>query len=66
MVFEVQNRRSEGKLFWHLDERYLGETTRVHQLSVAISEGKHQIKAMDESGNEVQTTFYIETKKNEQ
>lgn len=64
MVFEVQNRRSDGKIFWHLDERYLGETTGVHQLSVSVSEGKHQIKAMDESGNEVQTSFFIVSKRN--
>lgn len=50
-------------LFWYLDENYLGETKRYHQMAVKPAFGKHQLLIMDEKGKSLSTQFEIIDKK---
>lgn len=59
VVFEIAHRYPEKKVFWHLDETYLGETKEFHQMQFFADEGEHIITAVDEDGNSIkrQITF---------
>ena len=46
-------------IFWHLDNTYLTQTQDFHKISLQPTPGKHSLTAVDEAGNTVTTTFYI-------
>lgn len=62
-VFTATHRNSTGRLFWHLDDDYLGETNRFHQMAVNPSAGKHILTIVDENGESVTRHFEILDKK---
>ncbi|MGZ4037541.1 MAG: penicillin-binding protein 1C, partial [Bacteroidia bacterium] len=49
-VFEVAHRNINTKLYWHLDEVYIGETKEIHQLALNPPVGKHSLMLVDENG----------------
>lgn len=51
IVFKATHKTNEAKLFWHLDENFVGSTQRFHQLELNPSIGKHTITIVDEMGN---------------
>lgn len=59
-VFEIAHRNPSAKVYWHLDEDYLGTTQYMHQLAFRPEKGNHRLRAVDEKGNEVQVTFWVE------
>ena len=54
VIPEVVHRNPSKKIFWHLDETYLG-TTRYIQ----ADKGNHILTAVDEDGNSIQCPFTI-------
>ncbi len=58
-VFEVAHRETAAKIFWHLDDKYIGETTTFHQMSLAPKSGKHTLTLVDEFGNRLEHKFEI-------
>ncbi len=58
-VFEVAHRETDTKIFWHLDDKYIGETTTFHQMSLAPKSGKHALTLVDEFGNRLEHNFEI-------
>ena len=44
--------KHSGKLFWYLDETYLGETLHFHDMQLQLSPGEHLLRCMDTQGNE--------------
>jgi len=58
-IFEAVHRDEEATLFWHLDERYLGSTTRFHQQALDITPGPHVVTVVDEQGNRLARPFEI-------
>lgn len=63
-IFEVVHQSNHGKLFWHLDDVFLGTTIDIHQLSARPSVGKHRLTVMDEQGNRASVRFYVEGNQN--
>ena len=53
VVFELAHRCPEKKIFWHLDDEFLGETVEIHQMQFFADEGEHIITAVDEDGNSI-------------
>jgi len=51
VVFEAAHREAGTSIHWHLDDRYLGETTQIHQMEVLAPEGKHTLLLVDSHGN---------------
>ena len=49
-VFEAAHRISSSKLFWHLDDVFIGETKDLHQLEMNPAVGKHKLRVTDELG----------------
>lgn len=49
-VFEVAHRRPETTIYWHLNNEFIGSTTRIHQLSVSPPAGKYELTLVDDEG----------------
>ena len=58
-VFEAVHRRREATIYWHLDDRYLGETHTFHQQSLDIDPGEHILTVVDDEGERVARRFQV-------
>lgn len=58
-VFTATDRNKNAKLFWHLDDNYIGTTIQFHQMAVNPSPGKHTLTVEDENGESVTRNFEI-------
>ncbi|RAJ10660.1 penicillin-binding protein 1C [Chitinophaga skermanii] len=63
-VFKATHRNSQAKVFWHLDNEYIGTTETYHQLAFKPKAGKHTLTIVDEDGEQIQQTFEILEKDN--
>lgn len=52
IVFKAVHKDPSSTLYWHLDERYLGETKDFHTMQTTSEPGKHRLLVTDEQGNE--------------
>ena len=59
-VFELAHQNSSAKIFWHLDDEYLGETTDVHQMELSPLPGEHVVTVVDNFGNSSRIKFRVE------
>ncbi|MFO7756424.1 MAG: penicillin-binding protein 1C [Bacteroidales bacterium] len=59
IVFEAAVRDREEKLFWHLDDRYMGETQLIHQMGMAPVPGEHVLTLVDSRGNRLVKTITV-------
>lgn len=60
MTVELAHSNPGTTIFWHLDNAYLTQTQDFHKISLQPVPGKHSLTAVDEAGNTVAVTFYIE------
>jgi len=58
-VFEIAHRNSGMKVFWHLDNNFVGETTSFHQLALNPEAGEHTLTCVDENGETISLKFNI-------
>ncbi len=58
-VFEATHRNNTTKIYWHLDDEYIGETKEIHQLALNPSVGSHKLMLVDENGISYQAKFEI-------
>lgn len=58
-VFEVAHSDPSATLYWHLDQLYLGETTRFHQMGIDAKSGTHVVTVTDGDGNMITKSFEI-------
>lgn len=58
-IFTATDRDKNAKLFWHIDETYIGVTSRFHQIAVYPSPGKHVLTVVDENGESITRNFEI-------
>ncbi|MFT6962194.1 MAG: penicillin-binding protein 1C [Flammeovirgaceae bacterium] len=59
VVFEVAHRAENTKIYWHLDEQFIGETQEFHQLALNPTEGKHKLVLVDENGERLERGFEV-------
>lgn len=60
LTFELVHSVPKVTVYWHLDNNYLAETQDFHKISLLPSSGKHTITAVDNEGNTVSVTFFVE------
>ena len=58
-VFEAAHRNARAALFWHVDDQYLGETRRDHQMALVLEPGPHTLTLVDEEGATLKRKFTI-------
>ena len=59
VVFELVHRNSSAEVYWHIDDRYVGDTRYIHQIEVDIPEGKHVLTVVDDEGNTLRQVFQV-------
>lgn len=59
VVLQATHRDSQAKIYWHLDNAFLGVTSRGHKLAVQPGEGRHVLVLMDETGQTLRQTFTV-------
>ena len=57
---ELAHSHPQSTVYWHLDSDYLTATQDFHKISLRPSAGKHSLTAVDDEGNSVSVTFYVE------
>ncbi|MDV7137838.1 penicillin-binding protein 1C [Maribacter sp. TH_r10] len=60
LVLKIAHTKPRSRVFWYLDEKYLGQTTNFHEMGILPLKGKHRITAVDEVGNETMVNIQIE------
>lgn len=58
-IFEATHEDDDAKLYWHLDEEYLGVTEHHHQMAIRARPGQHVITLVDDGGNELRQAFEV-------
>jgi penicillin-binding protein 1C len=65
-VFEATHRQPQTRVFWHIDDVYVGETQHIHQLSLAPAPGEHLLTLVDEHGEHLTRRFTILARQSQQ
>ncbi|QCK14217.1 penicillin-binding protein 1C [Mangrovivirga cuniculi] len=58
-IFEAAHGDADIKVFWHLDNQFLGFTTGDHKMGIHTSAGVHLLTLVDENGNEISQPFEV-------
>jgi len=56
---QISGYASETRLFWYLDDEFVGSSIGKENISLLPDNGFHTLSIIDESGNSVSTTFQI-------
>jgi penicillin-binding protein 1C len=59
VIFNAAHRQAGVKIFWHLDDKYIGETKDFHQMALNPPPGKHVLTLVDGNGNTVHIGFEV-------
>lgn len=63
-IFTAAHRRAGAKIFWSIDDAFVGSTQNFHQFALNPSTGKHILTLVDENGISVSREFEILEKEN--
>ncbi|MFC4263544.1 penicillin-binding protein 1C [Ferruginibacter yonginensis] len=58
-IFTATHRNSQAKIFWMMDNEFVGTTQQYHQLALSPATGKHSITLTDETGASITRLFEI-------
>ncbi len=58
VALRAAHQQGDQRVFWYLDNRYLGSSREKHALAVTLAKGWHKLKIIDESGYSDQVRFY--------
>ena len=59
IVFQAAHQNPKEKVYWHLDEAFIGATEQNHQISLNVAAGNHMLTLIDNFGNEIKQSFRI-------
>ncbi|QGY48042.1 penicillin-binding protein 1C [Maribellus comscasis] len=59
LIFELVHRQRNAKVFWQLDEKFLGTTSGIHQFAVRPESGWHILNVTDQLGNSLSRRFFV-------
>ncbi len=58
-IFEVAHIESDASVYWHVDDIFVGKTSKKHQLALNPNPGIHKLRIIDDAGIEMRRTFEI-------
>lgn len=58
-VFEVAHADEQARLYWHIDEVFLGTTEQFHTMEFNPEVGQHRLTVVDELGKRLELDFEI-------
>ncbi|SDG99708.1 penicillin-binding protein 1C [Mucilaginibacter gossypii] len=59
MICNAAHRQPGMKIFWHLDDQYVGETKDFHQVALNPPPGRHILTLVDGNGNTISIAFEV-------
>jgi penicillin-binding protein 1C len=59
VILNAAHRNQNAKIYWHIDNEYVGSTQSFHQLSVSPAPGKHTLTLVDENGERLVQVFTV-------
>ena len=59
VILNAAHRNPEAKIYWHIDQEFVGSTQSFHQLAISPLPGKHTLTLVDEDGNRLVQIFTI-------
>jgi penicillin-binding protein 1C len=59
VIFNAAHQQTGVKIFWNLDDKYVGQTKDFHQLALNPSPGKHVLTLVDGNGNTIHVNFEV-------
>jgi penicillin-binding protein 1C len=59
VIFNAAHRQAGVKIFWHLDDKYVGETKDFHQIALNPPPGRHTLTLVDGNGNTLHIGFEV-------
>jgi len=59
VVFEIAHRSPRNRVFWHIDNNYIGETQTIHKKEFHPSKGEHRLTVVDETGERTSIKFTV-------
>ncbi len=59
IILKLVHTNYDAKVFWYLNETYLGTTENLHEIEIKPKAGKYIITALDEFGNEMQRKIEV-------
>jgi penicillin-binding protein 1C len=61
-IFTATHRNRGTRLFWHLDDTFVGTTTQFHQMALDPPAGRHSLTVVDHNGEALTRHFVILSK----
>ncbi|MCP4439498.1 MAG: penicillin-binding protein 1C [Aureispira sp.] len=62
-VFKVTHRKPKAKIYWHIDDSFLGSTSEFHHMELNPKPGVHKLVLVDNEGYKLEQDFEVLTKK---
>ena len=59
VILKLAHSIPKTKVFWYLDETYLGATEQFHEMPILPKVGIHQITVVDENGYEAKRSLWV-------
>ena len=59
MVLRAVHRKTDAVLYWHINDKYLGQTRHFHQQSITLTEGRYKLTLVDKDGNTMKRYFKV-------
>lgn len=59
VIFNAAHRKAEAKIYWHIDQEFVGSTQSFHQLALSPTPGKHTLTLVDEDGLRLVQVFTV-------
>lgn len=60
VIFKLAHRGNDTKVYWYLDETFLGVTEEFHEIAIVPKPGEYLLKAVDQEGHEIMERILIE------
>ena len=58
-VFQAIHSSPDTKLFWHVNDDFIGTTKTFHEQAIWVAAGQHKLTLVDEKGNRIERPFEV-------
>ena len=59
IIAQATHKEAGKKMYWHIDEHYLGTTEEVHSIDLQVDAGTHVLTIVDEAGHRAKQEFTV-------
>lgn len=59
LILKIAHSKPKSKIYWYLNDLFIGITSDIHDFAIIPKEGKHKITAVDEFRKEIKRNLTI-------